>query len=211
MADSGNALDSVALGNGRFVIVGSGGAIVTSTNATDWVNESVPFSKVAKSITFAGGHFIAIADRLLYESSDGVRWTGHKTPIPNFNQGHAVAYGNGVFVGVGLNGTIASSTNLVDWRVDDVNSQSDFHAVTYDAGHFVAVGSSVVVSEKWLNPPAKSAGRKSTLRRPPPMFEQSTGAARSNCSPAASSGFTIPWKHKLFLNPPYAPPASRAI
>jgi len=33
-------------------------------------------------------------------------------PLPDFNQEHAVAYGNGVFVGVGVNGTIASSPNV---------------------------------------------------------------------------------------------------
>jgi len=51
-----------------------------------------------------------------------------------------VTYGNGIFVAVGLNGTILTSRDGVKWTKRVSGTKSDLGGVTYGNGTFVAVG-----------------------------------------------------------------------
>jgi hypothetical protein len=59
-------------------------------------------------------------------------------PLP---QGYSlITYGNGLFVAVGLNGTILTSADLSTWTLANSNTTNQLYAVSYAGGIFIAVG-----------------------------------------------------------------------
>jgi hypothetical protein len=68
-------------------------------------------------------------------------WGQRIVPGLNVNL-HAVAFGNGVFVAVGDQSTIVSSSDGVDWVVSSPGAYGNFAGVRFLNGQFVAVGAS---------------------------------------------------------------------
>ncbi len=60
-------------------------------------------------------------------------------PVPNYG-GEALAFGNNVFVAVGRNGAVASSSDGVTWTSRNSEVAYDLYAVAYGNETFVAVG-----------------------------------------------------------------------
>src|SRR5882762_7720218 len=56
------------------------------------------------------------------------------------NDFYAVAYGNGMFVAVGTNGLLCSSTDGTNWMPQASGTTNDLESITYGNGLFVAVG-----------------------------------------------------------------------
>jgi hypothetical protein len=107
-----NYLSSVAYGNGRFVVTGQG--VLTSTNGIAWTESSAPSGLTR--LTFASGHFLAVAGGAVAESVDGLSWTLHPTGQPGTLTG--VAQGQGRVVAVGPDGLILQSDRLDLPRLD---------------------------------------------------------------------------------------------
>ncbi|MEY2410479.1 MAG: hypothetical protein QOF48_3149 [Verrucomicrobiota bacterium] len=111
-------LTGIAYGNGRFVAVGdigvgSGAAVVTSTNGSTWENGS---SSPGGGIAYGNGVFVvylgANSTRVLFGSSkDGKTWTQYATTT--ISSVMDLAYNNGTFVGVGSGGRIIQSDPFV--------------------------------------------------------------------------------------------------
>lgn len=135
----GSDLRGIVFGNGRFVAVGEGGAILSSVDGTNWINSSLEVGNL-RGVAFGNGKFVAISLGFVYTSTDGLQWEQHRLPAPQFYSTDVVsiAYGGGVFVAAGA--TILVSSNGVDWvdRRDQV--QGYLADVTYGDGRFVAVG-----------------------------------------------------------------------
>ena len=71
---TGEILNDVVWGNGRFVAVGDAGTIVHSADGDRWQEASVvPTSKSFHGVVWGGGRFVAVGNSILY-SSDGDRW-----------------------------------------------------------------------------------------------------------------------------------------
>ncbi|MDF9407124.1 hypothetical protein L7E55_01915 [Pelotomaculum isophthalicicum JI] len=69
-----------------------------------------------------------------------------RNPLPQGNRLNSVSYGNGIFVAVGSNGTILTSTDSVNcngtnWTIQTSGTLNGFFAVSYGNGTFAAVGS----------------------------------------------------------------------
>jgi hypothetical protein len=139
----GSDLRGIAFGNGRFVAVGEGGAILSSVDGVNWVNSSLEVIDL-RGIAFGNGRFVAISFGFAYTSTDGLQWEQHRLPGgAQFNptRVESISYGGGVFVATGS--TILVSSNGVDWvdRRDQIQPQGAFVSdVTYGDGRFVAVG-----------------------------------------------------------------------
>ena len=104
-----------AAGSGRFVAISGGdmgmGIVTASTDGAHW--EFIarnPSTHVPQSLSFVGGQFI-LTDRSggIYESADGVNWTGGKQASQMFT---SVAYGNGEFLVCGGDAILRSSTRV---------------------------------------------------------------------------------------------------
>jgi len=73
------------------------------------------------------------------------RWA-LRNPLPQPNDLVDVTYGNGLYVAVGINGALVTSTNGQDWLLRQSRTIQELHGVSYGAGHFVAVGKDVILT-----------------------------------------------------------------
>ena len=133
-------LTAVAFGNGRFVAAGGPGVVVTSEDGTNWVRQPFPVGTYPNAIAFGNDRFVVGSYSFLFMSTDGEHWTG-PTSLSSAAI-YSLAYGNGLFVGVGANNAIFTSTDGISW-----NNQSpgfipvmQLMGVTYGNNRFVAVG-----------------------------------------------------------------------
>jgi len=117
--------------NGSWVFAGSGYFNYYDTNNGNWLSGG-----------YQGG---------IWKSSDGgVTWTNAwSSPLTqNWNNNgeygiNALAYGDGVLVGVGANGLILSSTNKgATWKTNNSGVGVNLDSVAYGNGRFVVVGDS---------------------------------------------------------------------
>jgi hypothetical protein len=134
----------VAFGNGIFVAVGSGDTILRSTNGVVWSRHPAPLEMELEQggfpLSFLDGRFFVALEEdfgegpVLFTSTNGLQWTKHDEAAPR-----RMAFGNGVFVGLGDN-SLRYSTNGIQWTT--AVSEGDFSpaAVAFGGGQFVVVG-----------------------------------------------------------------------
>jgi hypothetical protein len=127
---------SMAYGNGRFVIVGSGSMV--SMDATNWISNPA-FS--AYTIAYGNGRFLAISDAgghryLVSSSEDGLSWKAVQTFGPSAILG--LTYGNDFFVATAQLGTILTTIDGLEFTL---RAQNVSAPICYDGERFVGVSS----------------------------------------------------------------------
>lgn len=139
---SGDDLNAVAYGNGRYVAVGNNFQAVTSTDGVTWTRNVVTDADAAsrdmtihlRDIIFANGRFVAAAEGgRVYTSTNGLTWTTHII-APTAIRFRGVAYGGGRYVVVG-DTTSASSADGLTWQIDTTGLRLA-HTVGYANGAF---------------------------------------------------------------------------
>jgi hypothetical protein len=145
--DTNLSLERVTFGANRFVAVGNRdrdfGTVLVSSDATNWNEPVIPFVYDATTVAFAKDRFfVATANGPMLTSTDGSAWT-----IPDTNVlASAIAYGNGIYLGVGGLGSsygLIASDDGVNWRTLQTSLQkvSVFEGgLTFGKGLFVAAG-----------------------------------------------------------------------
>ncbi len=114
------SLRGVTCSGTQFVVVGTGGTILTSPDGISWVTraESPPnYSGVdLNDVTWSGTQFVAVAGDLtgsISTSLDGIKWTlrnsGPTVPL------YGVVWSGKQFVAVGSGGTILTSPDGISW------------------------------------------------------------------------------------------------
>ncbi len=117
---------SVKFINNRFVITSSGWRTTWRTGDT--------ITKIEEKVAF-------------FESTNGSNWTlrlltidrGTNTNYKNANA-KDIEYRNGIYVYVGNNGNIYSSTNLINWTKRDSTTSNLLNSICYGKSQFVACG-----------------------------------------------------------------------
>ncbi len=146
-------LGGVAYGNGRFVLAGTN-AILSSTNASTWIDHTPVGSFTLKAVAFGGGTFVAVGNSgVAYRSTDGLTWTavaatGTTTDLSS------IAYGAGMFTAVGASGTVTTSPDGLTWTATTSGTNA-LNAVRFINGQFVIVGAAgTVLTSQSLSSPA---------------------------------------------------------
>ncbi len=160
VSDLSNPLSGVAFGTGTFAAVGTGGKVLTSTDGINWTAIDTQIKDDLNDVVFGGGIFVAIGAYTNMTSPDGINWTIISTgnPVTGGIARDAVhlAYGNGTFVTVGVNGGISTSPDGLNWTQRNINGPITDHFseanVTYGNGTFVVMG--------WRGQPLISPGVK---------------------------------------------------
>ena len=141
---------------GLFVTVGDNGIILTSSDGISWTKRTSGTTKNLYGVTYGGGLFVTVGDNgTILTSSDGTTWantsTNERTTLgryfsqPDANHLYGVTYGDGLFVTVGGDATIFTSSNGTTWTErDGLRSKwvlpQYFKAITYRKKLFVLVG-----------------------------------------------------------------------
>jgi hypothetical protein len=149
-------LDAVAFGGaggeGVFVAVGEGGAILTSPDGAHWTTQSSPTSLDLFGVAFGAGRFVAVggndvsgAGIVLAGSADGSSWTVEDVSSTLAAPLSSVRFLDRAFVAVG-NGAEMTSSDGLAWSDPGACAAAiagptvDFFDVAYGAGTYVVVG-----------------------------------------------------------------------
>ena len=142
----GGAYSKVAFGAGRYVAVGSAGAISTSTDAITWTLLG-QFGSAFSDVVFANNRFVAVGFAgTISTSSDGLIWTRRNlasTPVVDLN---AVLHDGTQFVAAGTRSAVFTSTDGATWtsRAAVVPTFSDYlpvdiRGLAFGGGTYIAV------------------------------------------------------------------------
>ncbi len=133
---------------GSFVVVGSSGTMLTSTNARDWRLISSPGREEIQSLAYGKGRFVAVGGSPHYvgggagsatalTSTDGITWRATLTNL--IDQLSGVAYGNQLWVACGDDGQIFVSPDAIRWVNHSLPPTThDLNNLVYGNGRFVA-------------------------------------------------------------------------
>jgi photosystem II stability/assembly factor-like uncharacterized protein len=142
---TGEILRGAAYGHGRFVVVGSGGVVVSGPGSRAGWRSERPASMVdLRGVAWTGRRFVAVGDEgTVVDSADGRSWRLVTSAMPCALLG--VARGAGRLVAVGGDGTILLSADARHWRPVPRITDQDLYAVAHGSGGFVAVGTGGVM------------------------------------------------------------------
>lgn len=145
-----NAGLSICYSGSRYVITGSQGAVLTSTNLTSWSYTNVSSNKQIQDINWNGSRFLLGGyEGLIATSPDGLSWT-IQTSLPNTawgsNSVSAITWNGSQYLIGGDRGCIANSTTGSSWTYQDALAAS-LTAWGSDTGFGLAInGSSLVLA-----------------------------------------------------------------
>lgn len=182
---------NIAYGNGTFVITGDAGTtdktyVYTSTNGTTWtprvLKSGLTYSFHSNTCKFVNNRFVTTisvswsssgetvrVENYFFESKDGINWTEHILNITSapFTFTMDVAYGNGVYVRIGTEGSIYTSTNLIKWTKRNSGVKDKLVGVSFGKGQFVVTGDNgiILTSKNGTNWTKQDSGTTSYLIR----------------------------------------------
>lgn len=135
-------LSGATYGEGLFIVTGSGGEILSSTDGVIWTKQGDGITTETLSCAAYGdGFFLAGGSGgKIVKSVDGTSWVEYSTTEPAWLYG--MEYGDGSFVSVGGGGVIQTSPDGQVWTKRISGTGNDLNSVTYGFGLFVAVGTS---------------------------------------------------------------------
>ncbi|MHB8523900.1 MAG: hypothetical protein ACYDH9_24515 [Limisphaerales bacterium] len=134
-----SSFKSVAFGNGLYVVVGDGGLLFISSDASYWATVGTGTSNRLNAVTYGGGHFIAVGDNgTIISSTNGYSWEIQSTTSSANLRGVAVL--RNTFVAVGDTGTLAVSSDGKAWVNHTVSTNVTLYAAIGGVDSFVAVG-----------------------------------------------------------------------
>ncbi len=132
-----------AHGNGRFILVGRDGTIVSSPDEVSWRLSDPVTTRDLYSVAWTGDRFVAVGARgATVTSEDGHSWTLVDTPAaPTLRD---LAMGPRL-VAVGSQGAILSSPDGLTWTARDSGVTTELRDVTWTGTEFLAVGDEIEV------------------------------------------------------------------
>jgi len=118
VTNSSPDLNAVRYANGQWVVVGSGGTILLSTNGTNWAPQDSGTTANFSDVGYGSGQWIAVGSSAIAHSADGVGWTSDSGT--NLAALAHLSYGNGQWLATGPNyfdgrGTIYGSKDGSHW------------------------------------------------------------------------------------------------
>src|SRR3954469_9355062 len=136
-----NELNSITYGNGRYVVVGNKGVILTSTNATNWETVRKESDMLLSVARFGNGMFVSggwgddyYRTNVVLISSNGLAW--NSVAISQVGDISGMGFGDGRFViNMGEDAPASISTNGSAWISGEPNVH-DLDVVAFGNGLF---------------------------------------------------------------------------
>lgn len=137
-----NNLNEITFANNLFLAGGASGTLVTSLDGITWTTRTSNTTSGIYGAAYysTGGKFLVAAqDNFLASTDGGVSWTSTGLPSGNLR---ALVYAGGQLVGVGNRGSIATSSDGINWQVRQTNTARAFRDFAYGNGRYVGVSQS---------------------------------------------------------------------
>lgn len=123
----------------------------------------------------SGGVITGIDEKIaFFESTNGINWTLRLLVIPRGTDQHYktasamdIDFHNGLYVYVGNNGNIYTSTNLINWNKRDSGTNLKLVGISYGKGQFIVTGDSgtILTSTNGINWSKQDSGTNAYLIR----------------------------------------------
>ncbi len=139
--DSGttSTLRGVAYANGLWVVVGSNGTILTSTNGTSWTSQSSGTTSTLRGVAYGNGLWIVVGTNgVIRTSPDGISWTSSTSGTTK--NLHEIVYAEGLWVVMGENGMIMASIDGTTWAPRPSGMEEHLYGIAHADGLWVVVG-----------------------------------------------------------------------
>lgn len=149
LSDFNMYLQGVAFGNGVFAVLDRKGMIYTSTDGMNWtqkrqIDKSNDIFMEYTSISWVKDKFIAYKNQekedALVVSNDSELWTETQMAPIDCDAIQDIAYENGVFIAVGLNGTDLYSHEGSNWYSISDGYGTSLNRVLWYGDHYIGVG-----------------------------------------------------------------------
>jgi hypothetical protein len=154
------ALTGVAYGNGLFLAAGEdlglgpslwSRVLVTSTDGVHWSGPNLASTQVFEGLCFGQGVFVGVGMGGISISTNGDTWTVVEPGVWL----NSVGYGNGLFVAVGFQGQLLTSTDAVQWTSVASGTSQALAGAAWGNGRFVVVGGGALLAsddgQAWTN------------------------------------------------------------
>ena len=136
----------VTYADGRFIAVGTSGAIFVSGDAEQWTKAAAPSVFNLTGVTSGAGQYVAAGYyyngssqyTAIATSTNGAEWTDRSPSIAGALA--RVAYGAGRWVAVGGNGLVLYSSDAKTWVAAKSPVTAGLRAIAFANGRFIAVG-----------------------------------------------------------------------
>jgi hypothetical protein len=134
-------VSSVVHGNGLWIVLGNSGLFATSPTGVKWDLAGIGTNAFVAASAFGTNTFVVASSKGVFLSTDGHNWSKAATVLNNLGD---LAFGNGLFVGVGVGSgsTVSHSPNGSFWLNQSVGAGSSiFNRVSFVNGRFFIFGS----------------------------------------------------------------------
>jgi len=138
------SLEGVTFAAGQFVVVGFGGTILTSPDGTAWTSRTG--TGILLTISYGNDRYITAGFSTVLISVTGATWEevseGVTVPLNN------LAFGSGIYVAVGDDGTTLSSVSGLLWKENTSGVTVNLYETASGGGSYVATGAggAIIVS-----------------------------------------------------------------
>ena len=150
LRNPGNDLSRITFGNGIFVAVDSGGAILTSPDGVNWTTRLSGTTASLGALAWGNDTFVAVGNNgAILSSPDSINWTIRPSGTAVSLSG--VAFGGGLFIAVGETGTILTSPDGVNWTQQTSGTTAQLRGVAFGNGIFVVLGPTMIISPNGVN------------------------------------------------------------
>ncbi len=128
----------------RYLTVGDGGIILTSSNGTTWIKRESNISDNLYRVVYGNNQYVAVGNSgIILTSSDGISW---KKQISSSSESlNGVIYANNQYVAVGDKGTVLTSPDGIVWKKQVDPSPNNLNSITYGKNQYVAVGNNATI------------------------------------------------------------------
>jgi uncharacterized delta-60 repeat protein len=128
-------------GNGRFIVVGDRGVILTSDDkGATWTRRSSGTSTRLNAVAYGNGWWIAVGEQgVVLVSSDGITWAARPALGTGFLR--ALAFGQGKFLIGGAGGALFSTSDGSNFAPVAISTTANIEGVALSPGHVFLVGS----------------------------------------------------------------------
>lgn len=149
----------IAFNNDKFVVFASNSSyFMYSSNGTTWNASYISASSDYTDIVYGNDKFVVISSntKKILCSTNGTSWLSYPSAMPEAIGWSHIAYGCGKFIAVSEDGTVAFSTNGVNWEKAEATLNNNLSCLIYDDNKFLAIfkqsdGVNAIISYDGIN------------------------------------------------------------
>jgi len=131
----------VAYGNSLYIIVGTNGTILTSSDKITWTSRTSGTTEALYNVLWSGSQFVIVGTTgTILTSSDGINWTPRTSGTSEYLWG--INWNGTQYVATGGTGTILSSSDAITWASQTSGISNGLLGIYWTGTQYLVSGNS---------------------------------------------------------------------